>query len=72
MDLGYTIGDRVIQTEDKVIGEVIRMYYPTACKQQTMIYVMTEEDIMRRLIHSSRFRSWKNRLKCRQDCQRDN
>lgn len=37
MDLGYTIGDRVIQTEDKVIGEVIKMYYPTACKQQTMI-----------------------------------
>lgn len=37
MDLGYTIGDRVMQTEDKVIGEVIRMYYPTACKQQTMI-----------------------------------
>lgn len=37
MDLGYTIGDRVMQIEDKVIGEVIRMYYPTACKQQTMI-----------------------------------
>lgn len=37
MDFGYTIGDRVIQTEDKVIGEVIKMYYPTACKQQTMI-----------------------------------
>ena len=36
MDLGYTIGDRVMQAEDKVIGEVIRMYYPTACKQQTM------------------------------------
>lgn len=37
MDLGYTIGDRVMQIEDKVIGEVIKMYYPTACKQQTMI-----------------------------------
>lgn len=37
MDLGYTMGDRVIQIEDKVIGEVIKMYYPTAFKQQTMI-----------------------------------
>lgn len=37
MDLGYTIGDRVMRIEDKVIGEVIKMYYPTACKQQTMI-----------------------------------
>lgn len=37
MDFGYTIGDRVMQIEDKVIGEVIKMYYPTACKQQTMI-----------------------------------
>lgn len=37
MDLGYTIGDIVMQIEDKVIGEVIRVYYPTACKQQTMI-----------------------------------
>lgn len=37
MDLVYTIGDRVMQIEDKVIGEVIKMYYPTACKQQTMI-----------------------------------
>lgn len=37
MDFGYTIGDRVMQIEDKVIGEVIKMYYPTTCKQQTMI-----------------------------------
>lgn len=37
MNFGYTIGDRVMQIEDKVIGEVIKMYYPTACKQQTMI-----------------------------------
>lgn len=37
MNFGYTIGDRVMQIEYKVIGEVIKMYYPTACKQQTMI-----------------------------------
>lgn len=37
MNFGYTIGDRVMQIEDKVIGKVIKMYYPTACKQQTMI-----------------------------------
>lgn len=37
MDFGYDIGDRVMQIEDKVIGEVIKMYYPTACKQHTMI-----------------------------------
>lgn len=37
MDLGYTIGDRVMQTDDKVIGKVIKFYVPTACKQQTMI-----------------------------------
>lgn len=37
MNLGYTIGDRIMQIEDKVIGEVIKMHYPTACKQQTMI-----------------------------------
>lgn len=37
MDLDYAIGDRVMQIENKVIGEVIKMYYPTACKQQTMI-----------------------------------
>lgn len=37
MDFGYTIGDRVMQIDDKVIGEVIKMYYPTACKEQTMI-----------------------------------
>lgn len=37
MDFGYDIGDRVIQIKDKVIGKVINMYYPTACKQQTMI-----------------------------------
>lgn len=37
MNFGYTIGDRVMQIEDKVIGEVIKMYYPTAYKQQTMI-----------------------------------
>ncbi len=37
MDFGYDIGDRVIQIQEKVIGKVIDMYYPTACKQQTMI-----------------------------------
>lgn len=37
MGLGYDIGDRVMQIEDKVIGEVIKFYYPTACGQQTMI-----------------------------------
>lgn len=37
MDLGYDIGDRVIQIDDGVIGEVIKFYVPTACKQQTMI-----------------------------------
>lgn len=37
MNFGYDIGDRVMQIEDKVIGKVIDMYYPTACKQQTMI-----------------------------------
>lgn len=37
MDFGYGIGDRVIQIDDKVIGEVVKFYAPTACKQQTMI-----------------------------------
>lgn len=37
MNFGYSIGDRVMQTQEKVIGKVIDMYYPTACKQQTMI-----------------------------------
>lgn len=37
MDFGYEIGDRVMQIEDKVIGNVIKFYTPTACKQQTMI-----------------------------------
>lgn len=37
MDLGYGIGDKVIQTADGVIGKVIKFYYPTTCKQQTMI-----------------------------------
>lgn len=37
MDFGYDIGDRVIQIQEKVIGKVIDMYYPTTCKQQTMI-----------------------------------
>lgn len=37
MDFGYDIGDRVMQTQEKVIGKVIDMYYPTTCKQQTMI-----------------------------------
>lgn len=37
MDLNYTIGDRVIQIEDKVMGQVIKFYRPTACKPQTMI-----------------------------------
>lgn len=37
MDFGYTIGDRVMQIEDKVIGNAVKFYKPTACKQQTMI-----------------------------------
>lgn len=37
MELGYDIGDRVMQIDDKVIGEVIKFYCPTACGQQTMI-----------------------------------
>lgn len=37
MNLGYDIGDRVMQIEQRVIGEVIKFYIPTACKQQTMI-----------------------------------
>lgn len=37
MDFGYDIGDRVMQIQEKVIGKVIDMYYPTTCKQQTMI-----------------------------------
>lgn len=37
MNLGYDIGDRVMQIEDKVVGEVIKFYFPTACTQQTMI-----------------------------------
>lgn len=37
MNFGYGIGDRVMQIQEKVIGKVIDMYYPTACKQQTMI-----------------------------------
>ncbi|MBD5546919.1 MAG: hypothetical protein HDQ97_05920 [Lachnospiraceae bacterium] len=37
MSLGYDIGDRVMQIDDKVIGEVIKFYTPTACEQQTMI-----------------------------------
>lgn len=37
MDFGYDIGDRAMQIQEKVIGKVIDMYYPTACGQQTMI-----------------------------------
>ena len=37
MDYGYDIGDRVMQTQDKGIGKVIKLYFPTCCKQQTMI-----------------------------------
>ncbi len=37
MSLGYGIGDRVMQIEDKVTGKAIKFYKPTACKQQTMI-----------------------------------
>ncbi len=37
MNLGYDTGDRVIQSEDGVIGEVIKIYKPTACNYQTMI-----------------------------------
>lgn len=37
MDIGYQIGDRVVQIENGIIGKVIRFYRPTACKQQTMI-----------------------------------
>lgn len=37
MKIDYDIGDRVIQIQDKVVGKVISMYFPTCCKQQTMI-----------------------------------
>lgn len=37
MSLEYDIGDRVMQVEDKVVGKVIKFYFPTACAQQTMI-----------------------------------
>ena len=37
MSLGYDIGDRVIQIENGVIGEVIEIYKPTDCNYQTMI-----------------------------------
>ncbi len=37
MNFGYGIGDEVMQIQEKVIGRVVDMYYPTACKQQTMI-----------------------------------
>lgn len=37
MGLGYDIGDRVIQVYDRVVGEVVKFYHPTACGQQTMI-----------------------------------
>lgn len=37
MDLSYDIGDRVIQIDDGVVGEVIKIYKPTACNYQTMI-----------------------------------
>lgn len=37
MDFGYGMGDRVMQIQEKVIGKVIDIYYPTACGQQTMI-----------------------------------
>lgn len=37
MNFGYSIGDRAMQTQEKMIGKVIDMYYPTAYKQQTMI-----------------------------------
>lgn len=37
MDFGYDIGDRVMQIQEKAIGKVIDMYYPTTCKRQTMI-----------------------------------
>lgn len=37
MDFGYGMGDRVMQIQEKAIGKVVDMYYPTTCKQQTMI-----------------------------------
>lgn len=37
MRLGYDIGDEVIQVDDMIVGRVIKLYKPTACKQQTMI-----------------------------------
>lgn len=37
MDLGYDVGDTVIHRQEKVIGKVIKIYFPTTCKQQTMI-----------------------------------
>ena len=36
-DFDCTIGDRAIQIGDKVVGNIIKFYIPTACKQQTMI-----------------------------------
>ena len=37
MNLEYDLGDMVMQINDKVVGEVIKFYTPTACGQQTMI-----------------------------------
>lgn len=36
-DFDCTIGDRAIQIGDKVVGNIIKFYILTACKQQTMI-----------------------------------
>lgn len=33
----FEIGDRVICISSGVIGEVIRLYFPTACAEQTMV-----------------------------------
>ncbi|MEY8283233.1 hypothetical protein AALA13_05280 [Lachnospiraceae bacterium 50-23] len=37
MDLGYDIGDRVIQIEDGVVGKVVKFYPTAAYRQQTTI-----------------------------------
>lgn len=37
MNLGYDIGDRVIQIEDGVMGKVVKFYTTATCGHQTMI-----------------------------------
>lgn len=37
MDRGFDIDDRVICRESGVIGQVLKFYKPTACKEQTLV-----------------------------------